>query len=74
MKEPEPEPSEGLGWKAILRFVMYLLLMPMVLFIAAGTVHWTMGWIYVLTSYTFTAISRIVKMRGFSTASNSRIL
>jgi protein-S-isoprenylcysteine O-methyltransferase Ste14 len=60
MKEHESEPSEGLGMKAILRFVMYLLLMPLVLFIAAGTVHWTMGWVYILLSYTFTAISRIV--------------
>ncbi|MGC1122576.1 MAG: isoprenylcysteine carboxylmethyltransferase family protein [Candidatus Methanofastidiosia archaeon] len=59
MKENE-NTSEVLGWKAILRFVMYLLLMPMILFIAAGTVHWTMGWIYILLSITFTAISRIV--------------
>lgn len=60
MKENEPGPSEGFGMKAILRFVMYLLLMPSVLFIAAGTVHWTMGWIYILLSYAFTAVSRIV--------------
>lgn len=60
MKGHEPEPSEGLGWKAILRFVMYLLLMPLILFIAAGTAHWTMGWIYMLLSYASTAISRIV--------------
>jgi protein-S-isoprenylcysteine O-methyltransferase Ste14 len=60
MKEHEPEPSEGLGMKAILRFVMYLLLMAMVLFIAAGTVHWTMAWVYILLSYSSIAISRIV--------------
>jgi protein-S-isoprenylcysteine O-methyltransferase Ste14 len=60
MKEHESQPSKGFGMKAILRFVMYLLLMPLILFITAGTVHWTMGWIYILLSYTFTAISRIV--------------
>lgn len=56
----EHESSEELGWRAILRFVMYLLLMPLILFIAAGTVHWTMGWMYILLSYAFTAVSRIV--------------
>jgi protein-S-isoprenylcysteine O-methyltransferase Ste14 len=60
MKENENESSEGVGLKAILRFVVYLLLMPMILFIAAGTLYWTVGWIYVIISVTFTAISRIV--------------
>ncbi|MBU7015434.1 MAG: isoprenylcysteine carboxylmethyltransferase family protein [Theionarchaea archaeon] len=60
MKEHEPQPSEGIGMKAVLRFVVFLLVMPLTLFIAAGTVHWTMGWIYILLSYTFTATSRIV--------------
>jgi protein-S-isoprenylcysteine O-methyltransferase Ste14 len=63
MKENENKFSEGIGWKAIIRFVMYLLLMPMVLFIAAGTLHWTMGWIYVILSIAFTGISRIIVFR-----------
>ena len=63
MNEKESESSEGFGWKAILRFVIYLLLMPMVLFIAAGTLHWTMGWVYVILSLGFTAVSRILVFR-----------
>ena len=63
MRESKSESSEGIGWKAILRFVMLVLLMPMVLFIAAGTLHWTMGWIYVILSTGFTATSRILVFR-----------
>lgn len=65
MKEHENEnkSSEDFGLKAVLRFVMYLLLMPMILFIAAGTLYWKMGWIYVITSIAFTAISRIIVFR-----------
>jgi protein-S-isoprenylcysteine O-methyltransferase Ste14 len=59
----ENESFEGVGVKAILRFVVYLLLMPLVLFIAAGTLHWTVGWIYVIISLTFTAVSRILVFR-----------
>ena len=63
MNENENKSSEGIGWKAIMRFVLYLLLMPMVLFIAAGTLHWTMGWIYVILSVAFAGISRIIAFR-----------
>lgn len=63
MKENENKSSESIGLKAILRFVMYLLLMPMVLFLAAGTLHWTMAWIYVIISIIFAAVSRILVFR-----------
>ncbi|MBU7016886.1 MAG: isoprenylcysteine carboxylmethyltransferase family protein [Theionarchaea archaeon] len=63
MKKNENKSSEGIGWKAIIRFVIYLLLMPLVLFIAAGTLHWTMGWIFVVLSYAFTGASRIIVFR-----------
>lgn len=63
MKKNEDKSSESIGLKVILRFVMYLLSMPIVLFIAAGTLRWTMGWIYVILSITFTAVSRIIVFR-----------
>ncbi len=63
MKKNEMKSSEGFGWKAILRFLMYLLLMPMTLFIAAGTLYWAWGWIYVVISIAFTGISRIMAFR-----------
>ncbi|MGD2248318.1 MAG: isoprenylcysteine carboxylmethyltransferase family protein [Candidatus Methanofastidiosia archaeon] len=63
MKENKNNSSEGFGWKAILRFVLYLLLMPMILFVAAGTLHWTMGWIFVMISLANTGISRILVYR-----------
>jgi protein-S-isoprenylcysteine O-methyltransferase Ste14 len=54
---------EKVGWTAIVRFAGLLLLLSAILFIAAGSVNWPMGWVYVLASLAATALSRFVVLR-----------
>jgi len=51
------------GWKAWLRFAAFMLLLPMVLFIAAGRLNWVWGWVYVGIAVLATFISRIIVIR-----------
>lgn len=40
-----------------------MLIMPLILFSAAGTLRWVMGWVFVITSFVFTLVSRILVLR-----------
>ncbi len=51
------------GWVAILRFALLLLLLCALLFVAAGSIDWPMGWAYVLVSLASTALSRFLVLR-----------
>ena len=51
------------GWKAWLRFAAFTLLLPMVLFIAAGRLDWVMAWVYVGIVVSCMFISRIIVIR-----------
>ena len=53
----------GIGWKVWLRFAAFILLLPAVLFIAAGRLNWVMGWVYVGLVLFSTFLSRIIVMR-----------
>ena len=53
----------AVGWKAWLRFAAFMLLLPMVLFIAAGRLNWTWAWVYVGIVVSFTFVSRIAVIR-----------
>jgi len=53
----------AVGWKAWLRFAAFTLLLPMILFIAAGRMDWLWGWVYVGIVVFFTLISRIAVIR-----------
>ena len=53
----------AVGWKAWLRFAAFTLLLPMVLFIAAGRLNWVWAWVYVGIVVSFTLGSRIAVMR-----------
>ncbi|MBC7263435.1 MAG: isoprenylcysteine carboxylmethyltransferase family protein [Chloroflexi bacterium] len=53
----------AVGWKAWLRFGAYTLLLPMILFIAAGRLNWVWAWVYVGIAVSFTFVSRIIVMR-----------
>jgi len=57
------EVISGIGWKAWLRFAAFMLLLPMVLFIAAGRLDWVWAWVYVGVAVSFTFISRIAVIR-----------
>jgi protein-S-isoprenylcysteine O-methyltransferase Ste14 len=58
-----PEVISEVGWKAWLRFAAYTLLLPMVLFIAAGRLNWVWAWVYVGIVVSFTLVSRIAVIR-----------
>jgi len=57
------EVIKAVGWKAWLRFAAFTLLLPMILFIAAGRLDWVWAWVYVGTVVFFTLVSRIAVMR-----------
>ena len=54
---------EKVNWIAIVRFAVLLLLVCILLFVAAGSIDWPMGWAYVLVSLASTALSRFVALR-----------
>jgi protein-S-isoprenylcysteine O-methyltransferase Ste14 len=47
----------------VVRFLIYVVLLPFVLFIAAGRFDWTMAWIYIGIHIAFTLISRLIVFR-----------
>jgi protein-S-isoprenylcysteine O-methyltransferase Ste14 len=57
------EVIQAVGWKAWLRFAAFTLLLPMVLFIAAGRLNWAWAWVYVGIVVFFTLVSRIIVIR-----------
>ncbi len=62
-KENKPGASSSIGWRALLRFALYLILTPLPLFVAAGRVNWTMAWIFFGLNVTFTIFSRLIAYR-----------
>ncbi|MFB0515909.1 MAG: isoprenylcysteine carboxylmethyltransferase family protein [Candidatus Neomarinimicrobiota bacterium] len=54
------EKANRIGWKAILRFAIYILMMPLVLFLAAGTLNWITAWILIGFTIAFTVVSRVI--------------
>ncbi len=58
-----PETASRLGAKAIVRFIMYVLLLPAALFIAAGRLDWVMGWVFVGLLIVVTVVSRVMVAR-----------
>jgi protein-S-isoprenylcysteine O-methyltransferase Ste14 len=62
-KEGRACKTGGIGWKAVLRFAIFTLSMPLVLFVSAGQLDWVMGWIFVGLLIAFTAVSRVLVYR-----------
>ncbi len=50
--------GKRLGLKAIIRFILYIILMPLILFLSAGTFNWLAGWILVAFTIVSTLVSR----------------
>jgi len=61
--EKQSEGIKGIGWRMVVRFLIYVVLLPFVLFIAAGRFDWTMAWIYIGIHIAFTLISRFIVFR-----------
>jgi protein-S-isoprenylcysteine O-methyltransferase Ste14 len=57
------EVIKAVGWKAWFRFIAFMLLLPIVLFIAAGRLNWVWAWVYVGIVVFFTLVSRIIVIR-----------
>jgi protein-S-isoprenylcysteine O-methyltransferase Ste14 len=61
--EKQSQGIQGIGWRMVVRFLIYVVLLPFVLFIAAGRFDWTMAWIYIGIHIAFTLISRLIVFR-----------
>lgn len=62
--EKQSEGIKGIGWKMVVRFLIFVVLLPFVLFIAAGRLDWTMAWVYIGIHVAFTLISRLIVLRS----------
>ena len=49
--------------RGIIGFLIFLLLVPTVLFAAAGTLRWLMGWLYAALLLTSSAVSRLIVLK-----------
>ncbi len=49
-----------IDWKMVVRFAVVALVMPFVLFAAAGRVDWWQGWVYIIITVVLSLISRYV--------------
>ncbi|MEA1976382.1 MAG: isoprenylcysteine carboxylmethyltransferase family protein [Chloroflexota bacterium] len=62
--DKQSEGIKGIGWRMVARFLIYVVLLPFVLFIAAGRFDWTMAWIFIGIHIAFTLISRLIVYRS----------
>jgi protein-S-isoprenylcysteine O-methyltransferase Ste14 len=49
-----------IDWKIVVRFAVVALVMPFVLFIAAGRLDWWQGWVYIFITVALSFISRYI--------------
>jgi protein-S-isoprenylcysteine O-methyltransferase Ste14 len=61
--DPEPTQEPGITLRAVILFVLFALLLPMVMFLTAGTLKWTMAWVYLAIHVFFTIGSRVLAWR-----------
>ncbi len=52
-----------LGWKPWLRFSLFVLLLPAILCVSAGTLHWQMAWFYVGLMIAITGVNLVIMFR-----------
>jgi protein-S-isoprenylcysteine O-methyltransferase Ste14 len=57
-------PAGGIDWKIWVRFVIFMLLIPAILFLSAWTLNWLWGWIYTGLVIGTTIISRGLMIRA----------
>lgn len=54
------------GWiRVIIRAIVYMILLPAVVFIAAGRLDWTMAWVYVGLTIISAVVSRVMMRRKY---------
>ena len=57
------ETAPPVSWRGYAGMAVYLLVMPASLFLAAGTIAWPMGWLYIGLLIAVTFLSRLVAWR-----------
>jgi protein-S-isoprenylcysteine O-methyltransferase Ste14 len=63
LKQESPGKESGFPIGAVIMFILFAVLLPMVMFLAAGTFAWTMAWVYLGVHITFTLLSRALAWR-----------
>lgn len=58
-----PSSSSHVAMRDWVRFGLLLLMYPLVLFLAAGTLDWGMGWVFVIVMFATTLVSRYLAWR-----------
>ena len=62
--DEQTEGISGIGWRMVVRFLVFAVLLPFVLVIAAGRLDWTMAWVYIGIHVAFTLMSRLIVLRS----------
>lgn len=61
--QANPNNAPALTARAIVGFAAYSLLLPLLLFGAAGTLRWPMAWVYTVISLVVSLLSRVLLLR-----------
>ena len=62
-RDSESSEQPGITLRAIIMFVLFALMLPMAMFLTAGTLRWTMAWVYLAIHVFFTIGSRVLAWR-----------
>jgi protein-S-isoprenylcysteine O-methyltransferase Ste14 len=52
-----------IGWKPVIQFVLFVVLFPCLLFLAAGRLDWPIAWVYVALHILSALVSRLIVFR-----------
>jgi protein-S-isoprenylcysteine O-methyltransferase Ste14 len=69
VEQPASQPTPGsrllqrIGWKLVVQFVLFVVLFPCVLFLAAGRLDWPIAWVYVAFHILSALVSRLIVLR-----------
>ena len=58
MNDDPKEPVRTIPVRAVVTFAVFILVLPGLIFLAAGTLQWTMGWVYYGVTATAALVSR----------------
>lgn len=54
---------QRIGWRPVVQFVLFVVLLPCVLFLAAGSLDWPIAWVYVALHILSALVSRLIVLR-----------
>lgn len=61
--QAQPGDEQGITLRAVIMFILYALLFPMTMFLTAGTLQWSMAWVYLVMHVFFTIAGRAIAWR-----------